>query len=141
MDEKKIKDMFAQGFDCAQVISYAIAKDLNLDTEMALKSSAAFGAGMFEADLCGAYIGGLIALGLKYSHHKSGDEEAKGKMISKIFQYKEEFAKLKKHNKCSDILGYNLTLPEETKIIEEKNLLMTICPNLVKNVIEIVEKL
>ncbi|MEG0250779.1 MAG: C-GCAxxG-C-C family protein [Peptostreptococcus sp.] len=141
MDEKKIADMFAQGFDCAQVISYAIAKDLNMDTEIALKSSAAFGAGMFEADLCGAYVGGLIALGLKYGHCKAGDEVAKGQMISKIFQYKEEFAKIKEDNKCSDILGYNLTIPSEAKIIEEKNLLMTVCPRLVKDVIEVVEKL
>ena len=141
IDEKKIIDMFEKGFDCAQVISYSIAKGLGIDTEIALKSSAAFGAGMFEADLCGAYVGGLIALGLKYGHCKSGDELAKGQMISKVFQYKEEFAKIKKYNKCSDILAYNLSIPSEAKIIEEKNLLMTVCPNLVKNVIEIVEAL
>lgn len=31
---------------------------------------------------------------------------------------------------CSEILGYNLTEEEDSKIIQEKNLLFTVCPKL-----------
>lgn len=132
--------MFGQGLDCGQVIAYAIASDLGMDTEYALKSAAAFGGGVFQGEICGSYIGGLIALGLKYGHSKPEDP-AKGIMISKIFQYKEEYAKLQESSTCSDILGYNLSIPEESKIIEEKGLLMTVCPKLTLDIINIVRSL
>lgn len=141
MNKEQVIEMFKSGLDCGQVITYAIAKDLGIDTEIALKSAAAFGGGIFEADICGSYVGGLIALGFKYGHSNSDDMETKGQMISKIFQYKSKFNELYKSHSCAGILGYNLTIPEESKIIEEKNLMFTVCPQLVLDVIDIVKTL
>ena len=135
-----VLSMFGKGLDCGQVIVYAIASDLGIDTDMALKSAAAFGAGVFQGEICGSYIGGLIALGLKYGHSKE-DDPAKGQMISKIFQYKEKYEKIQKSSVCSDILGYNLSIPEESKILEEKGLLTTVCPKLTLDIINIVRSL
>lgn len=142
MNTNEVVEMFKQGLDCGQVITYAIAQDMGIDPELAMKSSAAFAGGIFEAEVCGAYIGGLIALGFKYGHYKPDDMEVKGQMISKIFQYKAKFNELhdSKHT-CEGILGYNLTIPEESKIIEEKNLMFTVCPQLVVDVINIVREL
>jgi len=137
---EEVLEMFGQGFDCGQVIVYAIASDLGLDTKTALKSAAAFGGGVFQGEICGSYIGGLIALGLKFGHTEIEDP-AKGVMISKVFQYKEEYAKLQDSNLCSEILGYNLSIPEESKIIEEKGLMTTVCPKLTLDIINIVRNL
>ncbi len=140
MNEEKVIEMFKEGFDCGQVIAAAIADDLGIDRQIALKSAAAFGGGTFDAGICGAYIGGLIALGFKYGHSEENDLLAKGKMIGKVCEYKEEFSKL--HSTkigCSEILGYNLTIEEDSKIIQEKNLLFTVCPKLVVDVINIVK--
>ena len=62
-------------------------------------------------------------------------------MISKIFQYKEKYEKIQKSSVCSDILGYNLSIPEESKILEEKGLLTTVCPKLTLDIINIVRSL
>lgn len=140
--EEKVIEMFKEGFDCGQVITMAIADDLNIDRKTALKSAAAFGGGTFDAGVCGAYIGGLIALGLKYGHSEANDMAAKGKMIAKVCEFKEKFAQLHSgKTACSEILGYNLTVEEDSKIIQEKNLLFTVCPKLVVDVIKIVEEL
>lgn len=40
--EEKVIEMFKEGFDCGQVITMAIADDLNIDRKTALKSAAAF---------------------------------------------------------------------------------------------------
>lgn len=141
MNKEQVIEMFKEGLDCGQVITLAIAEDIGLDKELALKSTAPFGGGVFEADICGSYVGGLIALGFKYGHSKPGDMETKGQMISKIFQYKEKFNQLHQSHTCAGILGYNLTIPEESKIIEEKNLMFTVCPQLVLDVIDIVKNL
>lgn len=140
--EEKVIEMFKEGFDCGQVITMAIADDLNIDRKTALKSAATFGGGTFDAGVCGAYIGGLIALGLKYGHSEANDMATKGKMIAKVCEFKEKFAQLHSgKTACSEILGYNLTVEEDSKIIQEKNLLFTVCPKLVVDVIQIVEEL
>lgn len=142
MNEEKVVEMFKEGFDCGQVITLAIAEDLGIDRQTALKSAAAFGGGTFDAGICGAYIGGLIALGFKYGHSRANDLVAKGKMIGKVCEYKEEFSKLHCGKiGCSEILGYNLTVEEDSKIIQEKNLLFTVCPKLVLDVINLVRKI
>lgn len=142
VNEENVVKMFKEGLDCGQVITCAIADDLGIDREVAMKSAAAFGGGTFDAGICGAYIGGLIALGLKYGHCEPDDLAGKGKMIGKVCEYKEKFGEL--HNNktgCSEILGYNLTVEEDSKIIQEKNLLFTVCPKLVIDVINIVKEL
>ncbi|WP_242961508.1 C-GCAxxG-C-C family protein [Peptostreptococcus faecalis] len=141
MNNQDVLNKFADGIDCGQVIVEEIAKDLNLDVKQALKAAAAFGGGMYEGEMCGSYIGGLIAVGLKYGHCEPGDGIAKGQLVSKVFEYKEKYKELQKSNICSDILGYNLTIPEEAKIIEEKQLMTTVCPKLVIDIINIVKEL
>ena len=144
MTEEKVIEMFKSGLDCGQVITCAVAKDLGIDEKTALKSAAAFGGGIFEADMCGAYIGGLIAVGLKYGHSEPNDGEGKAQLIRKVFEYKEKFSELEncsKGNGCRDILGYNLTVKEDAEKIEEKNLLFTVCPKLVVDIINIVNGL
>lgn len=142
INEEKVVEMFKEGFDCGQVIACTIAEDLGIDRETALKSAAAFGGGTFDAGVCGAYIGGLIALGLKYGHSEPNDMAAKGKMIGKVCEFKEKFAELHSGKTgCAEILGYNLTVEEDSKIIQEKNLLFTVCPKLVIDVINIVKEI
>lgn len=143
-DIKTIEDvieMFKSGLDCGQVIVYQVARDLNIDPDLAIKMAAPFGGGIFEGDVCGSYIGGLLALGMKYGHSKPNDDTTKAELIKKTFYYKAEFSKLHDSTSCSGILGYNLSVPEESEIIAEKNLMFTVCPKLVLDVIEIVRNL
>lgn len=54
--------MFKEGFDCGQVITMAIADDLNIDRKTALKVHQIWWRTLMQEFV--VYIGGLIALGL-----------------------------------------------------------------------------
>lgn len=133
-------EMFKYGLDCGQVIVYQIAREMHIDPTDAMKMAAPFGGGVFEGGVCGSYIGGLLAVGLKYGHSKPEDEK-KADLIKKTFFYKEAFSKLHNSTECSGILGYNLSIPEENEKIMEENLMFTVCPKLVLDVIDIVRNL
>ena len=141
IDVEKVVELFKSGIDCGQVIVGAISEEIGADVETCVKIASGFGGGMFEADMCGAYIGGIMAVGLKYGHCKEGDDESKVNLIKKVFEFKEEYKKICDKKICKDILKYDLTNPKDSEIIAEKNLLFTVCPKLVVDVIEIVKNL
>lgn len=42
---------------------------------------------------------------------------------------------------CRELLGYDLTDPAERKIIQDKNLFKTKCPEMVRNAVQILEEM
>ena len=68
MEKKEIAELFMKGIDCSQVVVGAFAEELGITTEEAYKMSAAFGGGMGLGETCGAVVGAMIVLGLKYGH-------------------------------------------------------------------------
>ena len=70
MSEKceKAKELFKQGYNCAQSVLGVFSEELGLDFESAIKISSAFGGGMGRMrEVCGTVSGMFMALGLKYS--------------------------------------------------------------------------
>ncbi|AKA67653.1 C-GCAxxG-C-C family protein [Clostridium scatologenes] len=137
MKENKIVELFKQGFDCGQVVLSSFAQELGMDTKQTNKIAASFGGGMFCGETCGAVIGALMAIGLKYGHYLPNTSDTKNENISKIMEFREKF--LMKYNStvCRELLGYDISKPEEMKIILEKGLLFNFCPKLVSYVTEI----
>ncbi len=133
--------MFGQGFDCSQVVLSSVNDKLNLSREEALKATAAFGGGMWHGETCGCVIGALIAIGLKYGTSVPNDTETKKTMLQKKAEFEEKFCAAYKSCLCREILGFNLTLPEEMKQIQEKQLLETLCPKIVCKTCEILEEM
>ena len=70
MEKKEIAELFMKGIDCSQVVVGAFAEELGITTEEAYKMSAAFGGGMGLGETCGAVVGAMIVLGLKYDISK-----------------------------------------------------------------------
>ena len=60
MNEKRIQELFMQGYDCSQVVLAHYAEQLGISEEMANKVSACFGGGMLQAGTCGAFTGALM---------------------------------------------------------------------------------
>ncbi|MDR0879212.1 MAG: C-GCAxxG-C-C family protein [Clostridioides sp.] len=141
MKENDVVELFSQGFDCGQVVLGEMSSKLEIDIETARRMSACFGAGMFDGDTCGAITAAYMALGLKYGHDKPFDGDSKVENMMKLTQFKDEF--LHNHNSliCRDLLGYDITNPDDSEKISEKNLLMTFCPKLVVEVIEILDNI
>lgn len=92
-------------YNCAQSVACAFAEDALVTEELVKKVSANFGGGMRMASICGAFSGGLIALGLFGLTDPS---------------YAKEFAKMIKDNhdgtlECALLLKKNKELGREKK--------------------------
>ena len=141
MDEKVIQEQFMKGYDCSQVVLSHFADRLGISEDQANKTAACFGGGMMQADACGAFTGALMAIGLKYGHYDAENLMAqKAVMSQKSAEFKEMFAKKHPSCKCLDLIGYNVTTPEGFQRAIESGDMMTICPKLVSEVIDILDE-
>ncbi len=133
---------FLSGFNCAQAVFSTYSGQLGLDTELALKIAGSFGGGLgLIGETCGAVTGAIMLIGLKYGKVRVDDTAAKEKTYALVQEYKRQFVELNGSLRCKDLLGYDISVPEEMSVAGEKNLFKTICPKLVKDSSEIVEKL
>ena len=78
MDKTQIVELFGKGIDCSQVVVGAYAQELGIAEEDAYRMAAAFGGGMGIGETCGAVVGAMIVLGLKYGHFDTEHMEQKG---------------------------------------------------------------
>jgi C_GCAxxG_C_C family probable redox protein len=139
---EKAVDCFNKGFNCAQAVLSAFAGNLGIDENQSLKVSSAFGGGICRmGDTCGAVTGGLMVIGLKYGMTDVSDAAAKEKTYSEAGKFIGEFKKLHGSVMCRDLLGYDLSKPEEVKAYKEKNPGPSLCPDYVGDAAAILENL
>ncbi len=132
--------LFADGFNCSQAVLTVFAKDFRLDEKLTLMLGTQFGGGARNAEMCGAVSGALMVLGLKYGHYQQDDAEQKSRAYAIAVDYTNRFKEANSSIVCRDLLGYDLTKPEDAAIIKEKNLFGDICPKMIKSAVEILEE-
>ena len=135
----KALDLFSRNFNCSQAVFTAFAPDFGVDEELALKIATSFGGGARNGEICGAVSGALMVLGLKYGHFISDNSEQKSRAYDIAVEYTKRFKELNGSIVCRDLLGYDLSVPEEMACIKEKNLFSDICPRMVKCAVEVLE--
>jgi len=125
--------------NCAQSVLLSYASEINLDEMTALKISAGFGGGMAMAETCGAVTGAYMVLGMKAQSEGKTIQDIKDETKAAVKKFNELF--LAKHGslKCKKLLGFNISTPEGSVVANEKNLFITICPELVGSAAEILE--
>jgi C_GCAxxG_C_C family probable redox protein len=113
-----------------------------LEQGLALRVAGAFGGGMARmGEICGAVTGALMVIGLKYGMTQAKDEAARDKTYKLAQELASKFKA--RHNSlvCRELLGYDLSKPEERKAAHDKGLFTTLCPEFVRDAVEIVEQL
>lgn len=140
-NEEDVLKMFGEGFDCSQIVLSQVSEKLGITREEALKIAACFGGGMWHGETCGCVVGALIALGMKYATTEANDQEKKDKLLELKAQFEEKFCKKNGSCICREILGYDLSVPEEMAKIQEENLLGTKCPKVVLSACEILDEM
>ena len=83
MEKERIAELFMKGIDCSQVVAGAFAEELGITQEEAYKMAAGFGGGMGIGETCGAVVGAMIVLGMKYGHFDTEHMEQKEIMNAK----------------------------------------------------------
>ena len=141
MEEKIIQEKFMKGYDCSQVVLAHFAEKLGITEDMANKVSACFGGGMMQADTCGAFTGALMAVGLKYGHFNEETLLAeKDVMMAKTAQFKQKFFEKFDSCNCKELLGYDVSIPEEFQEALSSGRMLGFCPTVVKAAIEALEE-
>lgn len=120
---------FGTGVDCSQAVFGEFAPQIGLDKETAMKIGANFGGGMWEGETCGAVVGALMALGLKYGQAENADPEKKNAMLAKAAEFKKRFSEKYGSCICREVLGYKI--PEDMEKIMEENKFGNVCCHLV----------
>ncbi len=138
---EKALELFARGFNCSQAVLTAFAPDFELDEKLALMLGTQFGGGARNGEMCGAVSGALMVLGLKYGHYESDNSEQKSRAYAIAVEYTKRFKELNGSIVCRDLLGYDLTNADDMACIKEKNLFGSICPEMIKSAVEVLESI
>lgn len=136
---EKALELFASGFNCSQAVLTVFAPDFGLDEKLTLMLGTQFGGGARNGEMCGAVSGALMVLGLKYGHYEAGNTEQKSRAYAIATEYTRRFKELNGSIVCRDLLGYDLTKPEDSACIKEKNLFGTICPEMIASAVTVLE--
>lgn len=82
-----------------------------------------------------------MVLGLKYGHCHSENEEEKGRAYRISEDFMNRFIQKNGTVVCRELLGYDLSEPEDMKKIKELNLFKTTCSEMVRCATEIVDEM
>jgi len=133
---------FRGEFNCAQAVFSTFAPELGLAREVALWVAGAFGGGMGRSGAtCGAVTGALMAIGLKYGKCRPGDDAARERTYALAGDFLRRFQARRGSTLCRELLGYDTGTPAGRQAAREAGLYETLCPQLVRDAVEIVEAL
>ena len=133
---------FLKRFTCSAAVFSAFSPDLGLDPDTAKKIACGFGAGISKTgNMCGAVSGAIMVIGLKHGKCVEGDDAATEKTRALVQRFIREFTEKNGSVNCTDLLGYDLSRPEEYAAAQESGIFLEKCPVLVRDAAEILEKL
>lgn len=133
---------FLKRFTCSASVFSAFAEDLGLSPEVARKIACGFGAGISKTgNTCGAVSGAIMVIGLAYGKAGEGDEAATEKTRGLVRQFIAEFTRRNGSVNCTELLGYNLSIPDEYEAARECGIFIDKCPLLVRDAADILESL
>lgn len=104
---EKAVELFGKGYNCSQAVFCAFADKFGIDDETAMRLSIGFGGGFGRLrEVCGAFSGCTLLIGLASKTDLEKADEAKKEVYKTVREIKEEF---EKRNECSficrDLLG------------------------------------
>lgn len=133
---------FRKGFNCSQAVLSAFGEEFGLDPVMAYKVAAAFGGGMGHmGETCGAVTGAFMVIGLKYGMTVADGSQSQAETFRQVREFVEKFKSLNGSIVCREILGVDINDNEAFREAMKKGIPQKICPKLVQDAAEIVERL
>ena len=104
----------------------AVAEKHNIQSDIIPAIATGFCGGMSRtAGLCGALVGGIMALGVLFGRNSSADSHKKIYGLSE--RLVRDFEKQFGSRNCSDLLGFDISTPAGQAVFEADKLLKTVC--------------
>ncbi len=131
---RKAEELFLQGYNCAQAVSYACAADCGVPPELVVKLATGFGAGMGRTqETCGAVSGAIFALGLRGGRALGDDKARTAETYGRVQALLRDFAALHGSCNCRELLGgLDLRTPDGQREFRERGYLTKRCAEYVK---------
>ncbi len=140
--QEKAEQLLHQQYHCSQALFGAFAEDFGVDLKTAFKISTCFGGGMRQGSVCGCITASLMVLGMAMGFYDSQDKELEVYGNKKTTEFINRFTeKMSGKIKCRDILGKDISKPEEVVDIRKDGLIMQKCPHAISISIEILEEM
>ncbi|MGI6665625.1 MAG: C-GCAxxG-C-C family protein [Christensenellaceae bacterium] len=117
--EQKAKELFENGYNCAQAVIGAFAEPLGASFSQMMALSAPFGGGLGKRrEVCGAVSGMLMAYGLYSGGYEIGNDEDKAALYEKTRTLLEKFEETFGSIVCKTLLELNT--PEQNMAPEKR---------------------
>lgn len=138
--KEKAEQLLHQKYHCSQALFGAFASDFEMDLKTAFKISTCFGGGMRQGGVCGCITASLLVLGMALGFYDSQDTEREVYGNKKTDEFIRRFTEaMDGVTLCRDILGKDISKPEEMAIIRKEGLILQKCPRALNISIEILE--
>ena len=103
---KRAKELFEEGYSCAQSVFAAFSDETGFEFDTALKISSSFGGGMGRLrEVCGAVTAMFMIAGIKLGYSDPKDDEAKARHYELIQSLAQKFKEQNGSFICRDLLG------------------------------------
>ncbi|MCW4050009.1 MAG: C-GCAxxG-C-C family protein [Candidatus Bathyarchaeota archaeon] len=129
---KKAADYAESGFLCSEAVLLALSEAQGVDSEHIPKMASGFAAGVGRSgQLCGAFSGAVMALGLKFG--RSSPEGGPGPKVYRysrrlVDAFREEFGELT----CPGVLGLDIDDPDDYAEYSVKKMWATTCRDIIR---------
>lgn len=139
---KNAKNVFLEGFNCAQAVFSTYGGSRGIDRETTLKIAGSFGGGMARlGEVCGAVTGALMVIGLEHGMTDAEDGETRDRCYELVNRLADRFRE--KHGSiiCRELVGCDMTNEAERLKATERGVFGDLCPRLVEDAGLILEEL
>jgi C_GCAxxG_C_C family probable redox protein len=133
------------GYGCSQAVLASFAQEYGLSEETALRIATGFGSGMGRlCEVCGALTGAFMVIGLKYGKFITDgsrygtDTETTYELVADLAQ---RFKVRNGSIYCRDLIGYDLSNPEERAKVVQLGLFKTTCKKCILDCVELLEEI
>lgn len=138
--KEKAEQLLHQKYHCSQALFGAFASDFGMELKTAFKVSTCFGGGMRQGGVCGCITASLLVLGMALGFYDSQDTEQEIYGNKKTDEFIKRFTQaMNGVTLCRDILGKDISKPEEMAVIRKEGLILQKCPRAINISIEILE--
>ena len=133
---------YSRGYNCSMAVFSVYAPEFGLDAETAARIGSPFGAGVAKTgEICGAVSGALMVIGLTQKPDTIRDPASREKVYALARRFIDGFTARNNSVNCTDLMGCDLSDPQQFTEAREKKLFATRCPTLVRDAGEILDGL
>jgi len=141
LNRKQTLDLFKSNIHCSQIVLGEFAEELGYDVEEAYRMANALAGGSFLGNTCGCVTGAMLAIGLKYGNGEIGNVMQDNICKEKALRFQQEFKERRGSLICRELLGYDMSKPEEAAEAFASGKIFGLCPDLVLETIDILKKI